>query len=88
MTNPTNGSEGGSAAAGGGGVSSILRRWNREDLVKKASLGLRGLGFVFSLLAFIVMVSNKHGDWKNFDRYEEYRYSKYKALIFLCLCIF
>ncbi|KAL6998475.1 hypothetical protein U1Q18_008602 [Sarracenia purpurea var. burkii] len=56
------------------GASSILRRWRREDFLKKGSLGLRGLGFVFSLLAFIVMASNKHGDWKNFDRYEEYRY--------------
>lgn len=56
------------------GVSSILRRWRREDLMKKGNLVLRSLALVFSLISFIVMASNKHGDWKNFDRYEEYRY--------------
>ncbi|KAG8374462.1 hypothetical protein BUALT_Bualt11G0134700 [Buddleja alternifolia] len=59
---------------GGGGISNILRRWKREDLIKRGSLVCRGLGLVFSLLAFIIMASNKHGDWRNFDRYEEYRY--------------
>ncbi|KAF9599264.1 hypothetical protein IFM89_036562 [Coptis chinensis] len=55
-------------------VQSIVRKWKREDLLKKGSLVLRGLALVFSLLSFIIMASNKHGDWKNFDRYEEYRY--------------
>uniref|UniRef100_A0A2N9G091 CASP-like protein n=1 Tax=Fagus sylvatica TaxID=28930 RepID=A0A2N9G091_FAGSY len=58
----------------GFGVPAIVRRWKREDLIKRGSLALRGLALLFSLLAFIIMASNKHGDWKNFDRYEEFRY--------------
>ena len=61
------------AGTAGFGVASITRRWKREDMLKRGSLGLRGLGLLFSLLAFIIMASNKHGDWKDFDRYEEYR---------------
>ncbi|PWZ19079.1 CASP-like protein 4B4 [Zea mays] len=30
--------------------------------------------WAFSLLAFLVMACNEHGDWRQFDRYEEYRY--------------
>ncbi|XP_059428054.1 CASP-like protein 4B1 [Corylus avellana] len=56
------------------GVSDIIRRWKREDFINRGSLGLRGLDLLFSLLAFIIMASNKHGDWKDFDKYEEYRY--------------
>lgn len=56
------------------GVSEIVRRWKREDLVKRGSLILHGLALIFSLIAFIVMASNTHGDWKDFDKYEEYRY--------------
>lgn len=57
------------------GVSDIIRRWKREDFINRGSLGLRGLDLLFSLLAFIIMASNKHGDWKDFDKYEEYRWS-------------
>lgn len=57
------------------GVSEIVRRWKREDLVKRGSLILHGLALIFSLIAFIVMASNTHGDWKDFDKYEEYRYT-------------
>ncbi|KAK9290922.1 hypothetical protein L1049_009101 [Liquidambar formosana] len=56
------------------GASGILRRWKREDLLKRGSLALRGLALLFSLLSFIIMASNKHGDGRNFDQYEEYRY--------------
>ncbi|KAM7463914.1 hypothetical protein LguiA_032035 [Lonicera macranthoides] len=56
------------------GVSGILNRWRREDWLKRGSLASRGLGFLFSLLAFIIMASNSHGNGKNFDEYEEYRY--------------
>ncbi|XP_062002540.1 CASP-like protein 4B1 [Rosa rugosa] len=62
------------AAGSGFGVAGIIRRWKRDDLLRKGSLALRGLSLVFSLLAFIIMASNKHGDWKDFDKYEEYRY--------------
>lgn len=55
------------------GFSAITQRWKRDDLIKKASPITRGLGLLFSLLAFIIMVSNKHGYGRNFDEYEEYR---------------
>ncbi|XVE76634.1 hypothetical protein DITRI_Ditri12bG0189200 [Diplodiscus trichospermus] len=58
----------------GFGVSAITRRWKREDLLKKGSLVARGLALVFSLLSLVIMASNKHGGWKDFDKYEEYRY--------------
>lgn len=58
----------------GGGVTEIVRRWKREDIIKRGSLALRGLALLFSLLSFIIMASNNHGDWKNYDQYEEYRY--------------
>ncbi|OAY41570.1 hypothetical protein MANES_09G112600v8 [Manihot esculenta] len=61
-------------AGTGFGIGAITRRWRREAILQRGSLALRGLGLLFSLLAFLVMASNKHGDWKNFDRYEEYRY--------------
>nr|CAD1828854.1 unnamed protein product [Ananas comosus var. bracteatus] len=71
--------EGGAAAAaadggGGGVVAALLRRWRREDLLERGSLLLRGSAWVFSLIALVVMASNKHGDWRNFHRYQEYRY--------------
>ncbi|KAK7294784.1 hypothetical protein RJT34_17680 [Clitoria ternatea] len=56
------------------GVAGVLRRWKREDFMKRGSFGLRGIAFLFSLISFIVMASNKHGDWREFDKYEEYRY--------------
>ncbi|EPS74401.1 hypothetical protein M569_00354, partial [Genlisea aurea] len=57
-----------------GGVSNIVRRWRREDLVKRGSLAARGVCFLFSFIAFLLMASNKHGDGENFDVFEEYRY--------------
>lgn len=56
------------------GVRNIIQRWKREDMLKKGCLGLRGIALIFSLLALIIMASNKHGDWRDFDKYEEYRY--------------
>lgn len=60
-------------ATGTSTFSAITQRWKREDLIKKASSIMRGLSLLFSLLAFIIMVSNKHGYGRNFDEYEEYR---------------
>lgn len=60
-------------ATGTSTFSAITQRWKREDLVKKASPIMRGLSLLCSLLAFIIMVSNKHGYGRNFDEYEEYR---------------
>ncbi|KAK6943417.1 Casparian strip membrane protein domain [Dillenia turbinata] len=62
------------AAEGGGGVGEIIKRWKREDFLKRGSLALRVVGLVFSLLSAIIMGSNKHGDWKDFDKYPDYRY--------------
>lgn len=70
------------------GVGGILRRWRREDLMKKGSLALRGLGLLFSLFAFIIMASNKHGDWKDFDKYEEYRCSLILIYTYVSVIIF
>ncbi|KAK1365557.1 hypothetical protein POM88_041118 [Heracleum sosnowskyi] len=53
---------------------SITRSWRIGDLYKNGSLALHGLGLLFSFLAFIIMVTNKHGDARNFDDFEEYRY--------------
>lgn len=69
---PSAPSEGHHAAASGG-IGGILRRWKREDLIKRGSLGLRGIALLFCLISFIIMASNKHGDWREFDKYEEYR---------------
>uniref|UniRef100_A0A1J3CJR4 CASP-like protein n=1 Tax=Noccaea caerulescens TaxID=107243 RepID=A0A1J3CJR4_NOCCA len=68
-------------ASGTSAFSAITQRWKREDLIKKASPIMRGLGLLFSLLAFIIMVSNKHGYGRNFDDYEEYRYVLAIAII-------
>lgn len=63
------------AGAGTGfGVAGILRRWRREDMIRKGSVALRAIALLFSVLSFIIMASNKHGGWMNFDNYEEYRY--------------
>ncbi|WCJ27969.1 CASP-like protein 4B1 [Euphorbia peplus] len=56
------------------GIAGITRRWKREEFRKRGAIGLRGLSLLFSLLAFIITASNKHGDWKDSDKYEEYRY--------------
>ncbi|XP_004492518.1 CASP-like protein 4B1 [Cicer arietinum] len=64
-----------------GGIAGILRRWKREDLIKRGSLGLRGIALIFSLISFIVMASNKHGYGRNFDEYEEYRYVLATAIL-------
>ncbi|XP_030537350.1 CASP-like protein 4B1 [Rhodamnia argentea] len=61
-------------ATEGLGVSSILRRWKREDIMRKGGLALRGLASLFSLLAFIITASNEHGGGEDFHKYEEYRY--------------
>ncbi|CAL9196278.1 unnamed protein product, partial [Musa hybrid cultivar] len=52
----------------------LLAWWRGKGLLERSAVVLRPLALVFSLLAFIVCASNRHGDWKNFERYEEYRY--------------
>jgi hypothetical protein len=62
-------------AAGGrtGAVGSVLRRWRTQDLLDRSGSALRAGAWALSLLAFLVMACNEHGDWRQFDRYEEYR---------------
>ncbi|KAK9723606.1 hypothetical protein RND81_05G011600 [Saponaria officinalis] len=62
------------ARSSGFGVGLVLRRWKRDDYMRKGSLILRAFGLFFSLLSFIIMASNNHGDWREFGKYEEYRY--------------
>ncbi|CAL4892926.1 unnamed protein product [Urochloa decumbens] len=67
----------GDAAATGrsaGAVGAVLRRWRTQDALERSGSALRAGAWAFSLLAFLVMACNEHGDWKQFDRYEEYRY--------------
>ncbi|CAN6333463.1 unnamed protein product [Urochloa humidicola] len=72
------GASAGDAAAtgrsGGGAVGAVLRRWRTQDALERAGSALRAGAWAFSLLAFLVMACNEHGDWMQFDRYEEYRY--------------
>ncbi|CAN6469642.1 unnamed protein product [Victoria cruziana] len=73
---------------GSASITSILRRWRTEDLVRRSGLVLRGLALAFSFLSFIIMATNKHGGWMDFDNYEEYRYCLSIATIavFYALC--
>ncbi|KAI4353479.1 hypothetical protein L6164_002426 [Bauhinia variegata] len=56
------------------GAAGVMRQLKSNDLFKKGSLVLRGLALLFSLISVIIMASNKHGDWKDFRRFEEYNY--------------
>ncbi|XP_057984027.1 CASP-like protein 4A3 [Malania oleifera] len=55
---------------------SIVRRAQRESMVKKAALGLRVCGFVFCLISFSVLAADRNRGWSldSFDRYKEFRY--------------
>lgn len=55
---------------------SILKRTEREQMVKKAALGFRVFGFIFSLVSFSVMAADRNKGWAldSFDRYIEFRY--------------
>jgi hypothetical protein len=61
-------------AGGEAAVSAVMSRWRREDLLDKATLLLRAATWIFSVISFMVMASNKHGDRKEFGKYEEYRW--------------
>lgn len=63
-----------SADEGGNVVRAVVDRWRREDLLERCGLVLRALLLLFSLLAAIITASNKHGDWKDFDHYQEYKW--------------
>lgn len=52
----------------------VMQRWRRVDLMDKVTLVLRSLGCAFSFLTFVIMASNKHGDWMEFGHYQEFRW--------------
>ncbi|XP_027337260.1 CASP-like protein 4B4 [Abrus precatorius] len=73
---PRTGARGSGASAAG-----VLQLWKRKDMLKRGSLGFRGIALFFSLISFILVASNNHGDWKEFDKYQEYRYLLAVAII-------
>ncbi|KAJ4772891.1 CASP-like protein [Rhynchospora pubera] len=71
---PTGSDTTGEGSGGEAAVAAVVRRWKREDLLDRATLLLRAAAWLFSVISFLVMAANKHGDWKEFENYEEYRY--------------
>ncbi|KAK3135854.1 hypothetical protein QOZ80_5BG0424310 [Eleusine coracana subsp. coracana] len=74
---PSQGGAGDATAGGrasGGVVGSAVRRWRSLDFLDRSGSALRGGGWALALLSFLLMACNEHGDWMQFDRYEEYRY--------------
>ncbi|VAI06591.1 unnamed protein product [Triticum turgidum subsp. durum] len=67
---------GGGARRGGGGgvVESVVARWKREDMLDKCPLALHAAAAAFAFVALVLVASNQHGDWMQFDRYQEYMY--------------
>ncbi|XP_003558121.1 CASP-like protein 4B2 [Brachypodium distachyon] len=65
-----------SRARGGGGgvVDSVLARGRREEMLDKCPLALHAAAAAFAFVALVLVASNQHGDWMQFDRYQEYRY--------------
>lgn len=64
-----------SRARGGGGgvVDSVLARGRREEMLDKCPLALHAAAAAFAFVALVLVASNQHGDWMQFDRYQEYR---------------
>ncbi|GAB4833257.1 hypothetical protein Ancab_031504 [Ancistrocladus abbreviatus] len=71
----------GTGTGTGYNISGVLRRWRMEELMRKGPLTLRAIALFFSLLSFIIMASNEHGGWKDYDKYEEYRYVLAMAIL-------
>lgn len=63
----------GGGGGGGGVVDSVVARWRREDMLDKSPLALHAAAAVFAFVALVLVASNQHGDWMQFDRYQEYR---------------
>lgn len=60
----------------GGGEGNIGRLSKKEDVIKKAALGVRVLELAFCLVSFSVMATDKTQGWSgdSFGRYKEYRF--------------
>lgn len=58
-------------------MKTASRRTVSELVVKKAALGFRFFGFVFCLVSFSVMASDRNKGWAvdSFNRYIEFRYA-------------
>ncbi|WOK95847.1 hypothetical protein Cni_G04554 [Canna indica] len=69
-------------------VQAVVERWKHEDLLERGAFVLRAIVLLFSLLAAMVSAFNKHGDWKDFDLYQEYRYLLAISLIALLYTAF
>ncbi|PWZ07476.1 CASP-like protein 4B1 [Zea mays] len=54
---------------GGGVVDSVVARWRREDMLDKSPLALHAAAAVFAFVALVLVASNQHGDWMQFNRY-------------------
>ncbi|KAK0591317.1 hypothetical protein LWI29_038340 [Acer saccharum] len=69
---------------------SILKRSKRESMLKRALLGFRVCGFVFSLISFSVLAADKDRGWAldSFYRYKEFRYSLAVNVIAFVYCGF
>lgn len=70
------GGTGAGVRGGGGGgrvVDSVVARWRREDMLDKSPLALHAAAAVFAFVALVLVASNQHGDWMQFDRYQEYK---------------
>lgn len=54
----------------------VLKRPRRERAVKRAALGFRVCGFLFCLVSFSIMASDKNQGWTldSFGRYKEFRW--------------
>ncbi|KAF0931525.1 hypothetical protein E2562_005505 [Oryza meyeriana var. granulata] len=63
----------GNVDGGEGVVGTVVQRWQRQDLLEKSGSVLCVTAWAFSLLGFVVMGTNDHGDWMQFEHYEEYR---------------
>lgn len=68
------GGTGAGVRGGGRVVDSVVARWRREDMLDKSPLALHAAAAVFAFVALVLVASNQHGDWMQFDRYQEYKY--------------
>jgi hypothetical protein len=56
-----------------GVVESVVARQRREDMLDKSPLALHAAAAVFAFVALVLVATNQHGDWMQFDRYQEYK---------------
>ncbi|XP_050382144.1 CASP-like protein 4A3 [Argentina anserina] len=73
---PEEAQEGGENKTSSRPYSSILKRERRQNLVRRAMLGLRISGFVCCLISFSVMAADKKQGWASdsYSNYKEFRY--------------